>query len=102
MGSPSVGSGSPALYFSIGLHFQDWIFRKFNRPINLLLGKFDRHEFFLVISFGRCSLRLCAESVGFLLQSFIGGSTELFRVSPLLDRVFLILAFLQGCWFRSL
>jgi hypothetical protein len=36
-------------------------------------------------------LRLCAESVGFLLQSFIGGSAELFRISPLSDRVFLFL-----------
>jgi hypothetical protein len=87
-GGPPVGSGPPALDFSVGLRFQDWILRKFNRPINLLPGKFDRHEFFLVISFGRCSLRLCEESVDFLLQSFIGGSSELFRISPLSDRVF--------------
>jgi hypothetical protein len=88
MGGPSVGSGPSALDFSDDLRFQDWILRKFNCPINLLPGKFDRHEFFLVISFGRCSLRLCAESVGFLLQSFIGGSAELFRVIPLSDWVF--------------
>jgi hypothetical protein len=80
--------GCSALDFSDGLRFQDWIFSKFNRPINLLPGNFDRHEFFLVISFGRCSLRLCSESVGLLLQSFIGGATDLFRVSPLSDRVF--------------
>jgi hypothetical protein len=31
------------LDFSVGLHFQDWILRKFNRPVNPLPGKFDRH-----------------------------------------------------------
>jgi hypothetical protein len=85
MGGLPVGS---ALDFSVGLHFQDWILHKFNRPLNLLPGKFDRHEFFLVVSFGRCSLRLCEESVGLLLQSFIGGSAKLFRISPLSNRVF--------------
>jgi hypothetical protein len=83
-----VGSGSSALDFSDGLRFQEWIFDKFNCPINFLPGSSVRSEFFLVISFGRCSLRLNAESVGFLLQSLIGGATDLFRVSRLLDRVF--------------
>jgi hypothetical protein len=82
MGGPQAGLGSSALDFSDGLCFQDWVFSKFNRPINLLPGNFDRHEFFLVVSFGRCSLRLCTETVGFLLQSFIGDATDLFRVSP--------------------
>jgi hypothetical protein len=76
------------LDFSVGLHFEDWIFRKFNRPINPLPGKFDRHEFLLVVSFGRCSSRLCEESVGLLLQSLIGGSAKLFRPLQLSDRVF--------------
>jgi hypothetical protein len=88
MEGPPVGSGSSALDFSGGLRFQEWIFSKLNCPINLLPCKFDRHEFFLVISFGRCSLRLSAETVGFLLQSFIGGAADLFRVTPLSDRVF--------------
>jgi hypothetical protein len=74
--------------FSVDLRFQNWILRKFNCPINLLSGKFDRHEFFLLVSFGRCSWRLCEESVGLLLQSFIGGSAKLFRISSLSDRVF--------------
>jgi hypothetical protein len=76
------------LVFFDGLRFQDWIFNKFNRPINPIPGKFDRHEFFLVVSFGRCSMRLCPESVGLLLQSFVGGEAVLFRVSQLADRVF--------------
>jgi hypothetical protein len=80
--------GSLSLDFSVGLHFEDWIFRKFNRPINPLPGKFDRHEFLLVVSFGRCSSRLCEESVGLLLQSLIGGSAKLFRPLQLSDRVF--------------
>jgi hypothetical protein len=80
--------GSLSLDFSVGLHFEDWIFRKFNCPINPLPGKFDRHAFLLVVSFGRCSSRLCEESVGLLLQSFIGGSAKLFRPLQLLDRVF--------------
>jgi hypothetical protein len=71
-----------------------WISSKFNRPINLLPSNFDSHEFFLVVSFGRCSLRLCSESVGLLLQSFIGGDADLFRVLPLSDRVF---RFLLSC-----
>jgi hypothetical protein len=83
-----VGSGSSVLDFSDGLRFQEWIFNKFNCPINFLLGSSIRSEFFLVISFGRCSLRLNAESVGFLLQSLIGGAADLFRVSCLSDRVF--------------
>jgi hypothetical protein len=77
-----------ALDFSVDLRFQDWILRKFNRSINLLSGKFDRYKFFLVVSFGRCSWRLCEESVGLLLQSFIGGSAKLFRISSQSDRVF--------------
>jgi hypothetical protein len=85
---PQVGLDCSALDFSNGLRFQDWISSKFNRLVNLLPGNFDRHEFFLVVSFGRCSLRLCSESVGLLLQSFIGGAAILFRVSPLLNRVF--------------
>ena len=88
MGDPQVGLGCSALDFSDGLRFQDWISSKFNHLINLLPGNFDRHELFLVVSFGRCSLRLCSESVGLLLQSFIGGVTDLFRVLPLSDRVF--------------
>jgi hypothetical protein len=76
------------LVFSDGLRFQDWIFNKFNRPINPIPGKFDRHEFFLVVSFGRCSMRLCLDSVGLLLQSFVGGKAGLFKVSQLADRVF--------------
>jgi hypothetical protein len=77
-----------ALDFSVGLRFQDWILCKFNRPINLLPGKFDRHKFFLVVSFGKCSWCLCEESVGLLLQSFIDGSAKLFMISSLSDRVF--------------
>jgi hypothetical protein len=77
-----------SLDFSVGLHFQDWIFRKFNRPINPLPGTFDRHEFMLVVSFGRCSSRLCEDSVGFMLQSCIGGFAKLFRTLQLSDRVF--------------
>jgi hypothetical protein len=76
------------LDFSVGLRFQDWILRKFNRPVNLLSGKFDRHEFFLVVSFDMCSSCLCEESVGLLLQSFIGGSAKLFRILQLSDWVF--------------
>jgi hypothetical protein len=57
-------------------------------PINFLPGKFDLSEFFLVVSFGRCSMRLNTELVGFLLQSFIGGAADLFRVSLLSDRAF--------------
>jgi hypothetical protein len=33
-------------------------------------------------------MRLCPESVGLLLQSFVGGEAGLFRVSQLADRVF--------------
>jgi hypothetical protein len=87
MGGPSVGSGPSALDFFDDLRFQDWILHKFNCPINLLPGKFDRHQFFLIY-FGRCSLRLCAKSVGFLLQSFIGGKADLFRVIPLSNQGF--------------
>jgi hypothetical protein len=83
-----AGSSASFLDFSDGLRFQDWIFSKFNRPINPIPDKFDRHEFFLVVSFGRCSMRLCPDSVGLLLQSFVGGEAGLFRVSQLADRVF--------------
>jgi hypothetical protein len=83
-GLPTVAT----LDFTVGLRFHDWILRKFNRPVNLLPGKFDRHEFFLVVSFCRCSWRLCEESVGLLLQPFIGGSAKLFRILQLSDQVF--------------
>jgi hypothetical protein len=33
-------------------------------------------------------MRLCPDSVGLLLQSFVGGEADLFRVSQLADRVF--------------
>jgi hypothetical protein len=46
MGGHQVGLGCSALNFSNGLRFRDWISSKFNRPINLLPGNFDRHEFF--------------------------------------------------------
>jgi hypothetical protein len=85
---------SSSLDFSDGLRFQDWISNKFNRPINLIPGKFDRHEFFLVVSFGRCSMRLCSESMGLPLQSFVGGEACFFRVSQLADLVF---RFLISC-----
>jgi hypothetical protein len=68
MGGPQVGLSCSALDFSDSLRFQDWISSKFNRPINLLPGNFDRHEFFLVVSFGRCSLRLCLESMDFFFN----------------------------------
>jgi hypothetical protein len=86
----AMGGPLPAasLDFSVGLRFQDWILHRFNRPVNLLPGTFNRHEFFLVVSFGRCCSRLCEESVGLLLQSFIGGSAKLFRTLQLSDRVF--------------
>lgn len=87
MGLP-VGTVGSALDFSEGLRFQECISNKFNRSINFLVGKFDLFEFFLVISFGRCSMRLNSESVGFLLQFFIGGAVDFFRVSLLSDRVF--------------
>jgi hypothetical protein len=87
MGLPD-GTGVSALDFFEGLRFQEWIFNKFNRPNNFLPGNFDISEFFLVISFGRCTLRLNLESVGFLLQSFIGEAADYFRISLLSDRVF--------------
>jgi hypothetical protein len=62
-GGPLAGSCASSLVFSDGLRFQDWIFNKFNRPTNLISGKFDRHEFFLVVSFGRDAPCVCAQNL---------------------------------------
>lgn len=58
----------------------------FDQPINFYPS--NNFEFFLLISFGRCSLCLNIESVGFLLQSFVGDPTEDFRIIPLSYTVF--------------
>jgi hypothetical protein len=77
------------LGFHSGLHFQDWISWSFNCLINWHPSFFSR-ELFLVVSFGRCSIKLSPESVGFILQSFIGGNASAFKISVLSDIVFRI------------
>jgi hypothetical protein len=41
-----------------------------------------------VVSFGRWNVKLTPESVGFLLQSFIGGDASAFKIMALSDIVF--------------
>jgi hypothetical protein len=43
-----------------------------------------------VVSFRRCSIKLSPESIGFILQSFIGGNASAFKISVLSDIVFRI------------
>lgn len=73
------------LSFAPGLGVQEEVFRRFGLPIssNQVLGSFA-----LVVSFGRCKLRLSDEHVGWLLQATIGGSAAQFHVSQLAHRVF--------------
>jgi hypothetical protein len=47
-----------------------------------------RSSFWLVVSFGRCILKLNPDSVGHLLQAALGGFTSGFEVLQLADRVF--------------
>lgn len=74
--------------FLHGAGFEEWVWRNSRFPITCSFGN-NSLVFHLLVSFGRCVVRLNMESAGFLLQSFISGSTDGFRIVPLSDRVFI-------------
>jgi hypothetical protein len=66
---------------------EEWVWRNSRFPITCSFGN-NSLVFHLLVSFGRCVVRLNMESAGFLLQSFISGSIDGFQIVPLSDRVF--------------
>lgn len=63
------------------------ILRQYGSPVSFD-PSFPTSQFFLVISFGRCKLKLSENSTSLILQSVIGGVPENFRVLKLGERVF--------------
>lgn len=70
-----------------GLAFQHSVWDGFGLPINFY-EDLGTKEFLLVVSVGRCSLRVNEDSVGFFLQAAIGGLHADFRLLQLNDQVF--------------
>lgn len=79
--------GAPIINRRLGKVVEAEILRRFGTPVC-----FDPvsspQEFLLVVSVGRCKFRLSSLTVGFLLQSVLGGSADAFPVFQLDDRVF--------------
>lgn len=75
------------LDLSPGRHLQAEIWKRFGLGVNFQ-GNNGRSEFFLVASIGRCSFRLCADSVACMLQASLGGNPALLNVVRVGDRVF--------------
>jgi hypothetical protein len=75
------------------------ILRRFNSSISFD-PNLSAHEFFLVVSVGRCKFRLSEVSVALILNSVIGGCPDAFRVYALSDRVFRFSVHLQSVGFH--
>jgi hypothetical protein len=76
-----------SLDFSSGAKFEAEIWRRFGSPISFVEGR-GLKEFFLVVSVGRCKLKLSETSVAQILQVAIGDNAPSFCVLSLGDRVF--------------
>ncbi|KAL6646715.1 hypothetical protein ACP70R_015409 [Stipagrostis hirtigluma subsp. patula] len=74
------------LEFTPGIAFQSQVWSRFSSSVHF--SPSVGTEFWLVVSFGRCAIKLSESSVGVLLQAAIGGSATGFRVLLLRDRVF--------------
>jgi hypothetical protein len=77
----------PSLSFARGLKFKKDIVRKFGHEVNFYPGSRKR-PFFLVATFGRTNFKLDNHTVSLSLQSCFGGSSSLFQVCNLRERVF--------------
>jgi hypothetical protein len=77
----------PSLIFARGLKFEEDIVRKFGHEVNLIPGS-NKRPFFLVAAFGRTNFKLDIHTVSLSLQSCFGGSSSLFQVCNLRERVF--------------
>jgi hypothetical protein len=75
------------LDFRPGLLFEADVRRRFSSPV-CPGSPHSPSAFWLVVSFGRCILKLDSISVGHLLQAAFGGSARGFMVLSLTDRVF--------------
>jgi hypothetical protein len=84
---PSYKVTPPSLSFARGLKFEEDIVRKFGHEVNLLPGSRKR-PFFLVAAFGRTNFKLDNHTISLSLQSCFGGSSSLFQVCNLRERVF--------------
>jgi hypothetical protein len=77
----------PSLSFARGLKFKEDIVRKFGHEVNFSPG-FCERPFFLVAVFGRTNFKLDNHTFSLSLQSCFGGSSSLFQVCNLRERVF--------------
>jgi hypothetical protein len=84
--------GLSDLDFGPGLDFQRLVQDRFASPISYA-PSFTSHEFSLVVSFSHFASRLYEDSVGIMLQSFLGGIDKDFRVSHLSGYMFRCLVF---------
>jgi hypothetical protein len=73
--------------FSPGLAVEDQVCRRFGSWVHFSPSPGSK-EFFLVVSFSSASFALSEESVGWVLQSCIGGNHRGFNVFQLSDRRF--------------
>lgn len=84
------------LSFLPGVKLQDEIRRLFEVPVTSVNSA---GSFALVVSFGRCKLRLTPVQVSFILQATIGGYADHFIVSQLAPRVFKFFVFSRDVGF---
>jgi hypothetical protein len=94
---PDVFSqGTPPAIFSmdlLGLNFQPGvgvqtaIRARYGEPVNHYPVQ-GLKEFFLIVSVGRCKYKLSEQTIGFLLQTTIGGTAVDFRPQQISDHVF--------------
>jgi hypothetical protein len=73
--------------FSPGLAVEEQVRRRFGSSVHFSPSPGSK-EFFLVVSFSSASFVLSEDSVGWALQSCIGGSQRGFNVFQLSDRRF--------------
>ncbi|CAN6328738.1 unnamed protein product [Urochloa humidicola] len=79
--------GLSDLEFGPGLEIQRLVLDRFNSPVSFSPSLSD-HQFLLVASFGRSTLRLNEDSVSLALQSCIGGVANDFNVVHLSGAMF--------------
>src|SRR3954466_3021228 len=75
------------LSFERGHEFEQGIRKEFNVPINNVEGSKFR-DFIMVVAFERSKIRLNDDSVGLILQSCFGGSSNRFHTSRLMNLSF--------------
>ncbi|TVU01465.1 hypothetical protein EJB05_53081, partial [Eragrostis curvula] len=90
--------GLSDLDFDPGLSFQHNVTRRFGSPVSHHPSS-SSGPFFLVVSFSRSSIKITDDSVGFMVQSCLGGTAKDFQVTHLKDWCFRISVFSKAVGF---